>query len=77
MQVRSGDTTGRADLANHLAGQDSLAFLNAYFTQVTVHRHVALTVIKNDGVAIEKVITGSGNDTREGRRDRPEPRGCH
>ena len=69
MQVCASHATRRTDGAQVVARIDDLSLINADFTQMTVHRDVALTVIDDDGVAIEIVIACRSDDAGSWRKD--------
>ena len=57
MQVRSGDSTGRPDFSYLSASHQSLALFNIDFVKVAIHRHEALAVIDDHGVAIKIIVS--------------------
>src|SRR5579871_1993049 len=58
MQVRSGHSPGRADLAEHLAGPHVRAALYTDRAQMAVHGDESSTVIEDHRVAVEEEISG-------------------
>ena len=69
MQMCASDTSCRADQANRLPDQNFLTFLDSNFAQVAVHRHISLTMVEQDRIAIEEVVPGSHDSTRSRCRD--------
>ena len=62
--------TCRAHLADWLTRNNGLTIFDANLAQVTIHRHKALTVIDENGIAVEIVITGCRNDAVTGSENR-------
>ena len=70
MQMWARYTPGRPDSAQNLTRRQRLSFPNRNLTQMTVHRHEALTMINDHGVAVEEIVSRRRHNTGPRRDDR-------
>lgn len=64
VQVRSGYSPGLADSADLIAGTDNGTGLDIDRVHVAVEADQAMTMVHDDGVAVEEIITSGENNTR-------------
>ena len=69
MQMRSGDSARCANSAQDVSRCYRLAFFDAYFAHVAVHRDKALSVIDEYRIAVEEIVARRSDCTGAGRDD--------
>src|SRR5690606_14337604 len=70
VQMRSRGPAGGADFAYYLPSLKLLASLDLELGQVAIHGDETLSVINEDGLAIEKIVSHDGHHPVGGRLDR-------
>lgn len=73
--MRTGHSTGRANLAQSIAGVDRLTGRHLYFAQVAVERDETTAMVNKNRFPIEEIIAGIEYDTGCWSDDRRARRG--